>query len=192
MTKSPTAMVRTSGPTSSTTPTNSWPMRRGFLVGVMPRYGHRSEPQTHAATTRTMASPPVERTGSGTSSRRTSRSPWITVASMAPSLRARWSSGQRGAMRRPQRRAVELRAARSDAATPARGEPATEDRGLSECTNLAQTNETKGFAEGDHVHCQIPLRIASHFDANSLISSGDAPFGVIQPPDTAATVGSAR
>ena len=34
-------------------------MRCGSLVGVMPRYGHRSEPQTQLATTRTIASDPA-------------------------------------------------------------------------------------------------------------------------------------
>ena len=73
ITKSPTAILTTSSPTASTTPTNSWPMRRGARVGVMPRYGQRSEPQTQALTTLTIASSPVESTGSGTVSTRMSR-----------------------------------------------------------------------------------------------------------------------
>ena len=57
-------------------------MRCASWVGVMPRYGHRSEPHTQAATTFTMASPPVESTGSGTVSTRMSRGAWMIVASM--------------------------------------------------------------------------------------------------------------
>jgi hypothetical protein len=55
-TKSPGRMVRTSDPTSSTTPAISCPMRRGRRVGLIPRYGHRSEPQTQVAVVRTTAS----------------------------------------------------------------------------------------------------------------------------------------
>ena len=75
-------MTFTSSPIASTTPTNSWPMRCASWVGVTPRYGHRSEPHTQAATTFTMASPPVESTGSGTVSTRMSRGAWMIVASM--------------------------------------------------------------------------------------------------------------
>ena len=54
ITNSPGRTVVTASPTSSTMPTNSCPMRSGPRAGVIPRYGHRSDPQTHVATTRTI------------------------------------------------------------------------------------------------------------------------------------------
>ena len=75
MTKSPRRMDRTSEPASSTMPTNSCPIRVAGFVGVMPRYGHRSEPQTQEATTRTSTSVERRISGSGTSSTRMSRGP---------------------------------------------------------------------------------------------------------------------
>src|SRR5207253_11273997 len=45
----------TSRPTSSTIPQYSWPNGVGCATGAMPRYPHRSEPQTHVAAIRTMA-----------------------------------------------------------------------------------------------------------------------------------------
>src|SRR3954454_10071612 len=55
MTKSPTLRFLTSSPTSSTTPMNSCPTVP-CDQSEMPRYHHRSDPQTHARTTRTTAS----------------------------------------------------------------------------------------------------------------------------------------
>ena len=64
-TKSPGRTLRTSAPTSSTIPTNSWPMRVGSVTSLIPRYGHRSLPQTHAAVTRTRASVGLDDRGVG-------------------------------------------------------------------------------------------------------------------------------
>ncbi len=55
MTKSPTLRFVTSSPISSTTPMNSCPTVPWFQ-SEMPRYHHRSDPQTQARTTRTTAS----------------------------------------------------------------------------------------------------------------------------------------
>ena len=63
------------GAGSSTVPTNSCPIRVADFVAVMPRYGHRSEPQTQEATTRTSTSVGRRISGSGTSSTRMSRGP---------------------------------------------------------------------------------------------------------------------
>src|SRR5436190_9489527 len=43
-------------PTSSTMPQYSWPIGVGWAIGWMPRYGQRSDPQTHAAEILMMAS----------------------------------------------------------------------------------------------------------------------------------------
>ena len=56
MTRSPGATVLTSEPASVTTPTNSWPIRRGNVVAACPRYPCRSDPQTQLAVTVTTAS----------------------------------------------------------------------------------------------------------------------------------------
>ena len=56
ITKSPTARSLTSSPTLSTVPMNSCPIADGLWVGLTPRYGHRSEPQTQEAVTFTMTS----------------------------------------------------------------------------------------------------------------------------------------
>src|SRR5436309_2368818 len=82
MTKEPGGTVRTSAPASSTTPTISCPMRLADSVCHTPRYGHRSDPQMQAATTRTTASVGSRISGSGTSSARMSRGPYNSVASM--------------------------------------------------------------------------------------------------------------
>jgi len=83
MTKSPGVRPVTASPTSVTVPTNSWPMCFPTGTPFTPRYGHRSEPHTHAAATFTMASVGWTRTGSGTSSARKSFRPWTMVASMS-------------------------------------------------------------------------------------------------------------
>src|SRR5262249_31964189 len=79
-TRSPAFTVRTSGPTSSTTPTNSCPMRRPAFVGSIDLYGHRSLPQIAARLTRTSASVGSMRWASGTFSTRTSPAPYMSVA----------------------------------------------------------------------------------------------------------------
>lgn len=88
MTKSPAFSVLTAAPVSSTTPTNSWPIGCGSAGGRAPRYVHRSEPQTQAATTRTTASVGSWIAGSGRSSQRTSRVPYHMAACMRPTLPA--------------------------------------------------------------------------------------------------------
>src|SRR3954471_6124928 len=85
MTKSPTFRVETVDPSSSTMPTNSWPMRVGSVTGRAPRYGHRSEPQMQDATTRTRASVGCSIFGSGTVSRLILPGALRTVARMPPS-----------------------------------------------------------------------------------------------------------
>src|SRR3954471_7130836 len=85
MTKSPTFRVETVDPSSSTMPTNSWPMRVGSVTGRAPRYGHRSEPQMQDATTRTRASVGCSIFGSGTFSRVILPGALRSVARMPPS-----------------------------------------------------------------------------------------------------------
>ncbi len=86
MTKSPFFNVDTSRPVSSTTPTNSWPIGEPPGVAGMLWYGCRSEPQTHALTTRTIASVGCCSAGSGTVSTRTSPAQYMMVARMVSPL----------------------------------------------------------------------------------------------------------
>src|SRR5258708_6071182 len=72
--------VRTSLPTSSTTPMNSWPIRWPASLGSIFRYGQRSLPQMQARVIVRRASVDSTRRASGTSSTRTSPAPYITVA----------------------------------------------------------------------------------------------------------------
>jgi hypothetical protein len=74
-TKWPVLIERTSLPTSSTMPQYSWPKGVGAGTGWSPRYGHRSDPQTHAAAIRMTASVGLLILGSSRSSKRTSRGP---------------------------------------------------------------------------------------------------------------------
>ena len=97
-TRSPGLIVRTSVPTSSTTPMNSWPIRRPVSVGSIGLYGQRSLPQIAARVTRTSASVGSIRWASGTFSTRTSPAPYMSVARTAvtsgsgrSSARIRWS-----------------------------------------------------------------------------------------------------
>src|SRR3954471_16445947 len=81
-TRSPPFAVRTSGPTASTMPIASWPMR--CPPGAGPRlYGQRSLPQMQARVTRTTASVGWTIVASGTFSTRTSPALCMTVARMA-------------------------------------------------------------------------------------------------------------
>ena len=57
--------VVTADPTSSTMPAYSWPIGRGPSSASIPRYGHRSEPQTQVAASRMMASVGSTIAGSG-------------------------------------------------------------------------------------------------------------------------------
>src|SRR5215211_2447332 len=79
-TTSPALSVRTSGPTASTTPTNSCPIRRPVSLCSIDLYGQRSLPQIAARVTVTSASVGSMRRASGTVSTRTSPAPYITAA----------------------------------------------------------------------------------------------------------------
>ena len=79
-TRSPAFTVRTSSPTASTTPTNSWPIRRPPSLGSIALYGQRSLPQMAARVTRTSASVGSTRCASGTVSTRTSCAAYMRVA----------------------------------------------------------------------------------------------------------------
>ena len=70
-TKSPGLTLVTSSPTSTTVPMYSWPMGRAAASGLMPRYGHRSEPQMQATSILRIASV-------GSTMRGTSRSSTVT------------------------------------------------------------------------------------------------------------------
>jgi hypothetical protein len=73
---SPTFSFRTSGPTCSTMPVNSWPNVIPTRVsGTEPLYRWRSEPQMHDRVTRTTASSGCRISGIGFSSMRTRRGP---------------------------------------------------------------------------------------------------------------------
>src|SRR5215207_7168244 len=77
-TKSPALTFFTAGPTSSTTPTYSWPIT-WWSAGSIPRYGHRSDPQMQVAVRRTTASVGSIIFGSSRSSTRTSPALYITT-----------------------------------------------------------------------------------------------------------------
>src|SRR6185437_10517929 len=66
ITRSPGRTVRTSAPTSVTTPRNSWPIRSPGCRCPYPRYAQRSVPHRAADTTRTTASVGSSTSGSGT------------------------------------------------------------------------------------------------------------------------------
>jgi hypothetical protein len=82
----PGLMVLTSLPTSWTMPTYSWPIGNGPSSASIPRYGHRSEPQTQVADSRMIASVGVRILGSSRSSTRTSPGAYITAPRMMVSL----------------------------------------------------------------------------------------------------------
>src|SRR4051794_41092400 len=86
-TTAPRFIVRTSLPTSATTPIASWPMRRPVALGSMDLYGHRSLPQTQARLTATTASVGSTMRASGTFSTRTSPARYMMVARMMMYLR---------------------------------------------------------------------------------------------------------
>src|SRR5438105_12275609 len=79
MTNWPGLIEATALPTSSTMPQYSWPMGVGWGTGLMPRYGHRSDPHTHVAEVLMMASVGLTIFGSSRSSNRTSRGPYKTA-----------------------------------------------------------------------------------------------------------------
>jgi hypothetical protein len=82
-TTSPGLTVRTSAPTSSTTPMASWPIGWPVSVASSDAYGQRSLPQMQARVTRTTASVGSAIVASGTSSMRTSPAANMKVALMA-------------------------------------------------------------------------------------------------------------
>ena len=75
MTNCPGVIDLTARPTSSTMPQYSWPMGVGPSVALMPRYGHRSDPQMHVADSLMTASVGSTIVGAARSSKRTSRVP---------------------------------------------------------------------------------------------------------------------
>src|SRR5215831_14077681 len=79
MTNWPGLTDLTALPTSSTIPQYSCPIGVGCGIGLMPRYGHRSDPHTHVAEVLMMASVGLMIFGSSRSSNRTSRGPYKTV-----------------------------------------------------------------------------------------------------------------
>jgi hypothetical protein len=81
-TRSPLLILVTCDPTSSTTPTASWPIDCPVSERSIEAYGHRSLPQTQARVTRTIASVGSTIAASGTSSTRTSLAAYMPVALM--------------------------------------------------------------------------------------------------------------
>src|SRR3954464_7509540 len=98
-TRSPFLKLRTALPHSSTMPTPSWPMMvPGFIPAIVPRIMCRSVPQIALAVRRTIASVGSLIFGSFTSSRRTSPTPWNTIARMTgPPCRLAPQGWRRGA-----------------------------------------------------------------------------------------------
>jgi hypothetical protein len=83
-TRSPGFRLRTYAPTSSTTPTPSWPrIVPGSIPGTVPRTKCRSVPQIALAVSRTTASWGSSMAGSGTSSSPMSPTPRKTIAFIA-------------------------------------------------------------------------------------------------------------
>ncbi len=81
ITRSPALRFCTEGPTSSTTPMNSWPKVCPTRVsGIMPWYRCRSDPQIAARVTRTIASLGCSMAGMSFSSTRTLYGPRYTIA----------------------------------------------------------------------------------------------------------------
>src|SRR5437870_4125738 len=76
-------METTSLPTSSTVPQYSWPIGVGSVTRSAPRYGHRSDPHTHVAEIRMMASAGLMMVGSSRSSKRTSLDAYRTAPRIA-------------------------------------------------------------------------------------------------------------
>ena len=85
ITRSPTARSSTSAPTASTVPMNSWPMEPTVWDDT-PRQYQRSEPQTQASTTRTMASVGSWMVGSGRSATSIEPGPLKIAARMGDSF----------------------------------------------------------------------------------------------------------
>ena len=75
MTNWPGLTEVTARPTSSTMPQYSCPIGLGSGNRLMPRYGHRSDPQTQVAEILMMASVGLMIVGASRSSKRTSRGP---------------------------------------------------------------------------------------------------------------------
>src|SRR5205809_6511936 len=88
MTNRPGLMEVTALPTSSTMPQYSCPIGVGWGTGLMPRYGHRSDPHTQVAEILTMASVGLTIVGVSRSSKRRSRGPYSTAPRMIYLLRS--------------------------------------------------------------------------------------------------------
>src|SRR3990167_7839153 len=90
MTRSPRFTVRTSGPASSTTPMNSWPITAPGCTSAPPRpwYWCRSDPQTALVVIRSTTSVDWTIFGSATVSTRTSPTPRNAIAFIARLLRS--------------------------------------------------------------------------------------------------------
>src|SRR5438105_11786704 len=89
-------METTSLPTSSTVPQYSWPIGVGSVTGLAPRYGHRSDPHTHVAEIRMMASVDLMIVGTSRSSKRTSRGAYRTAPRIAYLLSSLCTPPRRG------------------------------------------------------------------------------------------------
>src|ERR1700733_11291816 len=83
---SPTWTFSTASPTSTISPTFSWPKIRPCSKSVRPSYMCRSEPQMLVLVIRTSASVGFSMRASGTSSTLTWRGPWYTTAFMGDLL----------------------------------------------------------------------------------------------------------
>src|SRR6266550_2503694 len=92
MTNWPGLMEVTALPTSSTMPQYSCPIGVGWGTGLIPRYGHKSEPHTHVAEFLTIASVGFRIAGVSRSSKRRSRGPYRTVPFIFASLKSSSSS----------------------------------------------------------------------------------------------------
>src|SRR3712207_1134048 len=107
ITRSPRRRFRTDDPSSSTTPTNSWPKVVPTRVsGIRPWYRCRSEPQIAASDTRTIASFGCSIAGTSFSSTRTLYGPRYTIARMGGLCPAR--AGRHPEFRRSEEHTSEL------------------------------------------------------------------------------------
>src|ERR1700746_468119 len=93
---SPTWIFSTASPTSTPSPTFSWPKIRPCSKSVRPSYMCRSEPQMLVAVIRTSASVGFSILASGTSSTLTLRGPWYTTAFTRISFGSVLNSGAPG------------------------------------------------------------------------------------------------
>ena len=85
ITKSPSSRVATSSSFSTIVPTYSWPICR-WSTSLWPRYGHRSEPRTHAAASLRTTSVGFTTRGVSTVSTTTSPGARMTTAFMVAGI----------------------------------------------------------------------------------------------------------